>query len=545
MNPLKPGDTRSNGAPGDDAARFRALVEYSLEVIVVLDPDGTLRYVSPSVEAVLGYRADALVGGRVFDLMHPDDRGRGEAEFARVVQTPGVARASEFRCKHYDGSWRTLEALARNLLDDPALRGIVVSGRDVSDHKRAQQALQEQALRDGLTGLYNRNYFNHRLAEEISRADRCSQLLAVLVCDLDQFKSVNDRLGHQAGDEALRAAAKSIAESTRGTDLVFRWGADEFVVVLTNTTRDGVVAVADRIRGGIHRMSQRSHLEIDVSVGAALYPEHGADADELMRIADRALYLAKRGQQKVHIGDDNYRLDERTIKVVFQPIIDIRGDRMIGYEALGRDAQGQLNILELFKKYQAVGQLSELKRLCFMTQLRLAQSLGLERVFINIDFNLLSHFASVSKRPEIDVILEISEGEALHDIDANLRIVEKLRGQGFKFALDDFGAGFISLPFITRLMPEYIKLDRATVLQAIASTSFRAFLKEIVTSLRRFSKDGIIAEGIERREELDAVHEIGIEYVQGFLFGRPQELPAPGSGTSGPAPNSEPRPAEK
>jgi EAL domain-containing protein (putative c-di-GMP-specific phosphodiesterase class I) len=263
---------------------------------------------------------------------------------------------------------------------------------------------------------------------------------------------------------------------------------------------------------------------LDLSIGMALYPEHGSSAFELIRVAERALNIAKKGGDKIHIGEEEYHLDERSVKLVFQPILDVQLDQCIAYEALGRDPLGKLSILDLFKRYQAIGQLTELKCFCFWKTLKIAQDVGLERVFINVDFYMLNQLELAPKPPGLDVILEISELEALHDIDNRLRITRKWRDMGFKFAIDDFGAGFISLPFIAKLIPDYIKVDRSTILQAVSSEKFRWFLKHLLPALRMYSNEGIIAEGIETEKELRVVKDIGIYFVQGFLLGRPQEL---------------------
>jgi len=204
--------------------------------------------------------------------------------------------------------------------------------------------------------------------------------------------------------------------------------------------------------------------------------------------------------------------------------VDVRSNEILGYEALSRDPQGRLSILQLFKRYQAVGQLSELKRICFRSQLQVAGEVGLKRVFINIDFEVLSQLEMIPKPDGMEVILEISEVEALHDIKNHLKIAGKWREQGYQFAIDDFGAGFISLPFIAQLIPDYIKVDRSTILQAVSSEEFRRFLKDLVLALKNYCKEGIIAEGVETAKELGVVRELGIYLVQGFLLGKPQEM---------------------
>lgn len=389
---------------------------------------------------------------------------------------------------------------------------------------RMRRLFEKQAMRDALTGLLNRQYIGDRLSEELARADRNGGVFAVLLCDLDHFKAVNDRHGHHAGDEVLREVSKAVLEATRGSDLVFRWGGDEILVVLSRTTRDGVLTAADRIRNGVNAVGDRRKVPLDVSVGAALYPEHAQTIDELIRLADRALYIAKRGGDKVHIGEEEYRLDDQAVHVVFQPVVDRTTNLVLGHEALSRDPQGKLSIGELFRRYQAVGQLLELKCLCFRLQLAAAAAAGLKRVFINVDFAVLEQMQVVPKPDAIEVILEISEAEALRDVDRHLQTTNTWRAHGYKFAIDDFGAGFISLPFIARLIPDYIKMDRSTIVQARTSPQFLMFLRDLVLALRNYSKEGIIAEGIETPEELEVVRDLGIGPVQGYLMAKPQAL---------------------
>lgn len=362
------------------------------------------------------------------------------------------------------------------------------------------------------------------MAEEIARANRDAKILAFFLCDLDNFKAINDTRGHQAGDEVLKQVAKSFRESTRGSDLVFRWGCDEIIVILSDTTRDGVLIAADRIRKGVCKIGAATQLTLDLSIGIALYPEHGRSIDGLIQLADRALYIAKKGGDKIHIGEEEYQIDEHSVKIVFQPMVNTETGKIMGHEALSRDPQGKLEILDLFRRYQAVGQLNELKCLCFQLQLKKAYELGLKRVFINIDFNVLQKVEPMTKPEDMEVVLEISEQEAIHEVGKFLEVARQWRAKGYKFAIDDFGAGFISLPFIARLIPDYIKMDRSTILQAVASQQFSEFLKDLIIALRNYSKKGIIAEGVETEKELKAAKAMGTQVVQGFLLGKPKEL---------------------
>lgn len=518
-------------------------------LVLVVDDDVTTRLLARESMEQAGFRVEEAEDGAaalsIFADLHPDivlldlmmPRMDGFDTCAALRSLPEGIHTPVLMMTGLDdvqSITRAYEVGATDFITKP-INYMVLTHR-VRYMLRASQlreALAEQAIRDTLTGLYNRRYFSRRMVEEFSRADRNNQILAILLCDIDHFKTINDTLGHQVGDEALKSVAKNIQESTRGTDLVFRWGGDEIVVVLSDTHRDGILTAAERIRKGIEKVQEKIHADLDMSIGIALYPEHGRTIDELIRVADTALYIAKKGGGKINIGAREYHVDEHSIKIVFQPVINVqpiknmRTEQVLGYEALSRDPEGKLDILDLFKKYQAIGKLEELKCICFRSQIKAAQEARLKRVFINVDFGVLCQFEVIPKPPEIDIILEISEREALRDIPNLLTVTSQWRKAGYKFAIDDFGAGFISLPFISELVPEYIKIDRSTILQAVSTGKFRTFSKDLVKALRNYSSEGIIAEGVETEKELQVVKEMGINLVQGFLLGKPQVLKPP------------------
>lgn len=451
-----------------------------------------------------------------------DDKGDGHCRTAVTDITPRKKAEEETKKVNELLESRILQRTVELKAANQVLQNEVI------ERKKAEQALARQANLDALTGLYNRRYFDLRADEEIARAGRQGSCLAILLCDLDHFKSINDTLGHQTGDRILKTVAQGIQECIREIDLVFRWGGDEIAVLLIDTSREGVLTTAERIRKAVRKMGEEAQLPLDISIGVASYPEHGVTIDGLISLADRSLYIAKKTEDKIHIGAEEYLLNERSIKAVFQPVIDLRSGRPIGYEALTRDSQGTLTVSELFNRYQAIGQLNELKRLCFSSQLNEAQRLGLqgERLFLNVDFHLLRQTELMQKPEGIDVILEISEMEALHSqhVESYLALAEKWRAKGFQLAIDDFGAGFVSFPFIAQLVPEYIKIDRSTLLQAVSSLKFRKFLKDLVFAMQNYTTRGIVAEGIETEKELAVVREIGVDLGQGFLFGRPGPL---------------------
>lgn len=385
---------------------------------------------------------------------------------------------------------------------------------------------KREAIRDPLTDLYNRRHFKERVVQEIERAARDGSTLAILLCDLDHFKAINDSRGHAYGDDVLKSVAVAIRGATRGTDLHFRWGGDEIVVILSKTSTDGVLIAAERIRNAIRTYAEREHLRLDASIGVALYPQHGTDEDELLRAADLAMYVAKKSGDRVRVGVDEYAIDERCVRFVHQPIVELSSGTVFGHEVFARDPGGSLSPLELFKKYHAVGQLGRLKRVIFGMQIEQARTAGVERLFLNADIDFLNRTEPVPLPEGLRAIVEISELDANARTEDRLAAVERWRAAGYGFALDDFGAGYVSLPHLALIRPEFVKIDRSSVVHATESPKYREFLRHLVRAAAEFTTGGIVAEGIELETELEVARELGAGYAQGYLLGRPEAMPS-------------------
>ena len=512
-------------AKSDMSEVFERVITSSIDGIFACDASFNITVWNPGMEIITGVAREDGVGCLLLDVFPQlDDTGDHEALKEAIAKETTIARESSY--SYGDGDrpvfFETHFSPLRNEAGDRV--GGVAIFRNITEHKLAEEALKDLSIRDPLTNLYNRRYFNKRTEEEISRADRQQKGFALLLCDLDNFKRVNDTVNHQFGDEILKAAGQGIQEATRDVDFVFRWGGDEFVVILLGDDREGIAEAGERIREQIVALGREKGFPLDLSIGVASFPEHGKDSSQLIRLADRALYIAKKRGDKIHIGEEEYELDDSVVQVIFQPIVDTLSGHAIGYEALSRSTTGGSDVQELFAKYQTIGKLAELKELYFRKQLEAAETHGLGRVFINVAFKLLESMGRREKPADIEVVLEISEKEALIDIERHLAVAREWRAKGFKFAFDDFGVGFISLPFLADLEPEYIKLDRLTILQAVASDEFREFLNHIVLGLRQYARQGIVAEGIESKNELAVAEQIGIHLVQGYLFGEPAPM---------------------
>src|SRR5919202_5945430 len=226
--------------------RFRSLVQHASDVITVLSADGVIQYISPSCEGVCGKSPAELIGARMADLLHPEDASRAVGFLLEAADPRSGMTAVEFRVRHRDGSWRSLEVLGTNLLDDRNVRGLVLNCRDVTERRALEAQLAHQAFHDSLTGLANRALFRDRLAHAIERAHRTGLPPAVLFLDLDDFKAVNDSLGHGAGDALLVGVAERLQSCVRGADTVARLGGDEFAILVEDAGSEAeLIEVAD------------------------------------------------------------------------------------------------------------------------------------------------------------------------------------------------------------------------------------------------------------------------------------------------------------
>ncbi len=277
-------------------ARFRILTDSSIDLVSVIAENGRIMYQSAALKPMLGFDPTETEGKDVFEMIHRDDVDQVRAAFRRIVETRRSTEPVEFRLRHRDGRWRTLESLGTNCLDNPHIRGVVWNSRDITDRKVILQRIQHLAYHDNLTGLPNRSLLQDRLARSIARAERAGRKVAVLFIDLDNFKNINDTLGHDVGDELLRQVSRRLSECVRLEDTIARQGGDEFIVLLDNLDEGrGASVVAQKILNSLRQPLTLGGTEQHVSgsVGIAVYPEDGRDAQTLMKNADTAMFHGK------------------------------------------------------------------------------------------------------------------------------------------------------------------------------------------------------------------------------------------------------------
>ncbi|MGO8870470.1 MAG: EAL domain-containing protein [Acidimicrobiales bacterium] len=539
-------------------ARFQTLVQNASDVILIVRPDTTISYQTPSVRRILGYEPEELEGRQFTELLHPDDVEQALAVYTGVAFRAGTSVTAEWRVQHADGNWHHVEVVATNLLDDPTVEGCVLTMRDVSERKGLEEELKHQAFHDALSGLANRALFHDRLEQALARAIRSSTSVAVLFLDLDDFKLVNDSLGHAAGDRMLAEVADRISRSLRAGDTAARFGGDEFAVLVEQSNGvEEACEVAARIITELNRVMVIDDREFHsrASIGIALSPMGKESPAELIQAADVAMYAAKtRGKGSYEVYQPSLKLAmlerlEQTADLQravanqefvlhYQPIVSIDGADGadgVGLEALVRwnhPERGLLAPQEFIALAEETGLIVPLSRwilheACFQAH-RWQHLHGVAhlRMSVNIsvrhfqDENFISDVSTALSVTGFDptcLVLEITENVLIREAESVIERMLELKALGVRFAIDDFGTGYSSLSYIKRFPIDILKIDKSFVDGVVEDRA----LAEVIVQLGRTLNLQTVAEGIEQARQIESLRSFGCQFGQGFYLSRP------------------------
>ena len=538
---------------------FRSLVQNSSDVITVVDPRGVVRYQTPSVRRILGHDPALLVGTRITGLLRPADGRRLEAALASAAREPGRPLALEFPIWHKQGRWCDTETTITSLVHDADIRGLVLNTRDVSERRRLQAQLTQQAYSDPLTGLANRALFRSRVEETLDRAEAPGGV-AVLFLDLDGFKAVNDAHGHHVGDELLGIVGKRLLHCVRPGDLVARLGGDEFGVLVTaQDAEEGAIWVAERIRRSLAApfVLEGRELLLGVSTGIALDDRGVESADQLLRNADLAMYRAKsrpdlgfvRFEARMHDvlvarvkaeADLRQAVSRGELVLHYQPVIDLADGRIVGVEALVRWKHHERGLVlpgEFIALAEETGLVGDIGAWALAESARqgvrwqaYAPTGGHFRVAVNVSARQLSaelprlvrDALAESGLPGQALTLEMTESVLMDRTEEVIELLNRVKRMGVLVAVDDFGTGYSSLSYLSRFPVDILKIDQSFVAHLDGDCSHeKGALARTIVSLGQSLQLATVAEGIETEQQRDLLTAMGCTYGQGFYFARP------------------------
>ena len=558
---------------------FQLISENAADMIALVDNDGRRLYNSPAYQKVLGYSPEELKDTSSIEQVHPDDQPR-VLKAAEKARLSGQGQRVEYRIRHKDGSWRTLESTACAILNRQGQADkLVIVNRDITERKRAEEMLVHNAFHDVLTGLPNRALFVDRLQHALVLSKRhTNYAFAVLLIDVDEFKIINDSLGHTAGDELLMQVGQRLKDSVRRADMVSRprlsarsdnptnddtlarLGGDEFAILLDDI-RDTVAAVrvAERIQAELAApfVVNQEEIVISASIGIATSTTPHTRAEDLVRDADIAMYRAKRGgKARCEVSDPAMHtaavkrlqlerdlrkaLDEGEFTVYYQPIVSLQSGKITGFEALTRwqRPDGIRSPAEFIGVAEEIGLIIPMNRRLLLEACQHLRSWQAEfpsspplSLSVNItakEFAQPDLVSEMRKSLELTGVdpaclhVEIIETIAMGDAEKSGHVLSQLKALGVRLSIDDFGTGYSSLSRLRRIPVDTLKIDRAFI-SSMDSDPDSGEIVRIIIMLAQNLGLHVVAEGTETEAQITLLKQLNCEMAQGYFFSRPAD----------------------
>ncbi|GAA0664186.1 EAL domain-containing protein [Rheinheimera tangshanensis] len=530
------------------------VIEASHDAVMITDARGIIQSVNPSFCKLTGYSADEALGQTPSLLSSGQHDQLFYQQMWQGLQQQGYWQG-EIWNKRKNGEiypeWLSISAV-RN--DQGAINQYAAIFSDITERKKREQKIHELAYFDELTGLANRRLFQDRLEQALANAKRHHHQLAVLFLDLDLFKRINDTLGHQAGDEALRQVAKRLQKASRAGESVARLGGDEFTMLVPECeAKEEIVKLAQRIVAQFELpfQIQQNELALTTSVGISIYPQHGHTASELLKCADAAMYQAKesgRNNYSIYNSSLGQRhdqalqleqalrkaLSQQQLQVHYQPKVELKTGQLHSLEALVRwkdQELGQVAPADFIPIAETLGLIHQLGQQVLRQVCHQLQQWGplAVPVAVNIsakelaDPQFLSQLKQILAESEVDpqlLELEITESCLLPERAAETqRVLQKLRQLGIRLAIDDFGTGYSSLSYLRHLPINCLKIDRSFIKTLPDNTNDRQITSAIIAMANAMGLD-VIAEGVESQAQQEFLLSAGCQFGQGYWFGK-------------------------
>ncbi len=538
--------------------RFRLLVQNAAETVAILDRSGVITYCSPAIQQNWGYLPSAVEGRSLFDIAHPEDRAAARTFFNECLVLREGNITTELRAPTSQRVWRHIEVVGSNLLGHEGVDGVVLTLRDITERKVFEQELKALAFRDVLTNLPNRALFIDRLDHALLAANRRAHAVGVLFLDLDNFKLVNDSLGHSAGDQILLAAGQRLKSVLRPGDTAARFGGDEFTILLDDlaSPRDAmeIVERIERALAAPFAIGARE-LFVTASIGIAFSGSDAGDPEGLVRSADLAMYRAKLNGKAGHERFDGsmeagalarieletdlrHALDRNEFRVHYQPIVSLRDSRVTDLEALLRwqhPVRGFVLPDTFVPAAEATGLIVPIGRWILEEACRQAAAWTRDLpgppigMAVNLSARQFQHAGLLDdvrgalKNSGLDpaaLTLEITEGVLMQDPEAVAIKLTEIRALGVHIAVDDFGTGYSSLSYLKDFPVDSLKIDQSFI-QGLGREGDESAIVRSVVSLGHGLHLTVIAEGVQTVAQLADLRAIGCDFGQGYLFARP------------------------
>ncbi len=533
--------------------RFGELVRSSTDLITLMDADTTIRYQTPAIERILGYTPEELLGTKLADVLHPDDRGWVMRNYEAALTRRGEPdQPTICRWRHRDGSYRYVENVRSNLLDNPHVRGVVLNSRDVTERRELEDQLRHRAFHDALTGLPNRDLFEERLERAAAGGTP-----AVLFVDLDSFKTVNDNLGHATGDDLLVEVARRLRSVVGADDTVARFGGDEFAVLVGRAgDKHSIRTLAQRILDALAQPLAVAcrQLVVAASVGVAIGSGR-TTAAKLMQNADVALYRAKsagKGRCRFYepamhaAARERFELEAELRDAVeserfvlhYQPVFDVATGALVGTEALLRWVHPERGLVSpgtfiplaeqtrlvvpigQWVAREACRQAGEWARRHPGTPLTMSINLSFVQAEEVSLVDELAAAISVARIPPERLVVEITEGVMMRELDSSVLALYALKQLGVELVVDDFGTGYSSLSYLNQLPLDGLKIPKPFIDEVEHRERDYALTHGLVELAHTLGLR-TVAEGVETDGQLERVAAMGCDLVQGYLLGRP------------------------
>ncbi len=551
---------------GEQLRLQQRIVDQTSEAMLLTDAGLRIVAVNPAFEEITGFTAAEVIGHPPFLLGF----GRSGGDYYRAVWERAAANGhwrGELWGRRKCGEVYPKQIRIQSIQDDgeQATTHFVAVFSDISDRKAQEARIDYLSHHDPLTSLPNRLAMDHYLSEIVGNARDGGEKLAVLIIDLDDFKTVNDSLGHHAGDRLLGEMATRLHPSPGEGGHLFRLGGDEFVVIIEGAGPiDALISRVQRLMQSVAAPCELDGhaLHVSASIGISVFPDDGEDAETLVRNADTAMYHAKAN------GRNNYQfyappmnaaankrllleselwqaLADNQLVLHYQPQVDLASGRIVGVEALVRWVHPQRGMIppgEFIPLAEECGLILPLghwvlKHACQQARKWLDDGVDIGEVAVNIsahEFRQPEFTRSVrailldTGLPPERLELEITESTVMHSADAAAETLAELKGMGIKLAIDDFGTGYSSLSYLRRFAVDRLKIDRTFVADVESDVDAAALVTSII-ALGRSLGLHLVAEGVENSAQADFLRDLACQRVQGFHFFRPlraEEVPA-------------------